>query len=178
MVGPERLDHALDPGRDDRQAEGHRLEHHEGEPLEARGEREEVGGGHQVADVVAAAEEGDGGAALRLGLAGGALGAFADEEETGAEAAGVERPHGPDEGALVLLGREAADAEEERRVLRDAERGAGLGAGADDGRRLDAVADHDEAGGRGAGGRGRGFQVAAAASETATKASTAAAAAA
>ena len=136
----------VDPGRDDRQAERHRLEHHERQALEARGEREEVGGGHQVADVVAVAEEGDGGAALRLGLAGGALGALADEEQTGAQAAGVKRAHGPDQGALVLLGGEAADAEEERRVLRDAERRAGLGAGADDGRRLDAVPDRDEPG--------------------------------
>ena len=146
MVGPERLEGALDAGRDDRQAEGHRLEHHEGEALEAGGEGEKVGGGHQVADVVAVAEEGDGGAPLRLCRAGGALGALADHEQAGIQAAGVKRAHGPDDGALILLGGEAADAQEERRVLRDVERRAGLGAGADDGRRLDAVLDHNETG--------------------------------
>ena len=59
----------------------------------------------------------------------------------------MERPHRPDEGALVLLRREATDAEEERRVFADAQRRAGLGAGAADGRGLHAVADHGEAGG-------------------------------
>ena len=161
MVGPERLDHTLDAGRDHRQAHGHRLEHHEGEPFEARGEGEKVGGGHQVADVLTLAEEGDGVAAMRFCLAGAALGTFADKQETGVQTAGMEHAHGPDEGALVLLGGETADAEEERRVLRDAERRAGLGAGAVDARRLDAVADHGksradaEAGARGHPGRGR-----------------------
>ncbi len=180
MVAAERLDHARDPRRDDRQAERHRLEHDERQALEARRQHQQVGGGHQVADVVARGRgSGSLGPAAACCLAGGPLGALADQQQPGRRPRASQRPHSADQRALVLLRREPADGEEERRSVGQMPSAARVSAAAS-GRRAAARCRSGSPRAARRGGRraSAGAQVAAAASDTATKASTRAAAAA
>ena len=147
IVRAERLDRAADAAGHGGNPERHRLEQCQRQPLEQRGQDEEVGGGDQVGDIAALAEQEDRVAQVSCRnqrLERGPLRPFARQQELGLRRCPQDRARRLDEHRMRLLRGQPGNGQHDPLASADAEGRPGDARGSTGDGRLDAVADRDQ----------------------------------